>query len=278
MTEFQALAAQIRDPRESSPIPLAEQFEIRLVDRLRTLGVAVRDHHVDVNKYRGFIKRAQYQKRYSTYYAGNFPEKSLEHFVAADLLGLKPDDTYVDIASEQSPVPEIYGRLFGSATYRQDLSYPPGLQGDTIGSDAAAMPVPDGFASKLGLHCSFEHFEGDSDIRFIKEAGRILRSGGAACIVPLYMAELYAVMTDPRVSVPERVQFEPDATVYCVDGWGNRHGRFYDPEHFAMRIARNLGALSATVFCIKNASDVDASCYVRFALLLSKRDGIESFH
>ncbi|MGO9828625.1 MAG: hypothetical protein ACLPJH_00685, partial [Myxococcaceae bacterium] len=60
------------------------------------------------------------------------------------------------------------------------------------------------------------------------------------------------------------------STVYCVEGWGNRHGRFYDPEHVADRIVQGLGRLSALVYRITNSPDVDPSCYVRFALLLSR--------
>ncbi len=262
--------AQVREPRESNPISLDEGFETRLADRLELNGISVRDYFIDVESYRDYVKRASYHELYPNYYVGNFPEKSLEHYIAAELLDLNPKDTYIDIASEHSPVPEIYGRVFGVKAYRQDLAYAPGLRGDTIGSNAADMPVPNGFATKLALHCSFEHFEGDSDVRFLKEAARVLRPQGAACIVPLYMAERYSVMTDPRVSVPAGVEFEPDALVHCVDGWGNRHGRFYDPEHLAARIVRaGLGNLSATVYRIRNSPDVDASCYARFALLLS---------
>lgn len=271
MNDFQALATQIRAPRENNPIPLPAGWELRLADRLHQLGIRTVDYTVNVAKYRKYVDRARYRKRYPQYYSDNLPEKSLEHFVAADLLALNASDTYIDIASEQSPVPEVYASLFDVDAYRQDLGYAAGLHGRTIGSDAADMPIPDGFASKLGLHCSFEHFEGDSDIRFIREADRVLRRGGAACILPLYMAESYAIMTDPRVSVPAHVAFEQDATVYCVQGWGNRHGRFYDPDHFASRIADNLGQLSAIVYRIANADAVDASCYLRFALLLSKR-------
>ncbi len=270
MSDFQALAAQIRQPRQDSSIPLNKGFEVRLTARLTQLGVSVKDYTVSRHDYQRYVRKAGYHKRYPGYYAGNFPEKSLEHYIAADLLGISASDTYIDIASEQSPAPEIYHRLFGASVYRQDLTYPPGLHGDTIGSDAAELPLPDAFASKVALHCSFEHFEGDSDVRFVREIGRVLRPGGAACIVPFYMAESYSVMTDPTVSVPAGVVFEADSTVYCVEGWGNRHGRFYDPEHVADRIVQGLGRLSALVYRITNSPDVDPSCYVRFALLLSR--------
>ena len=94
----------------------------------------------------------------------------------------------------------------------------------------------------MALHCSFEHFEGRSDIGFIREAERVLRPGGAVCVVPLYLSEEYAIQTDPDVAAPAGVVFEDDATVYCAR------------------------------YQITNAAQVGPSCYVRFALLMQKLD------
>jgi hypothetical protein len=230
----------------------------------------VKTYEIDVADYRAYFDEAAYKEKYPNYYDFNLPEKSLEHYITARLLDLNPNDIYIDVASEGSPVPEIYNRLFGCTTYRQDLAYPEGLNGNAIGGDAAAMPIPDGFASKIALHCSFEHFEGESDIGFIREAGRVLRSGGSVCIVPLYLFDEYVIQTDPNVSVPEKVQFEDDAIVYCDPSWGNRHGRFYDPAHLMNRVHNHLNDLTLTVYRIANAKEVDQSCYVEFAALITK--------
>ena len=64
-----------------------------------------------------------------------------------------------------------------------------------IGGDAASLPVPDGFATKMALHCSLEHFESDSDIRFFQEAHRVLSPGGKLVVVPLYLTERYFILT-----------------------------------------------------------------------------------
>ncbi len=132
------------------------------------------------------------------------------------------------------------------------------------------MPVPDGFATKMALHCSFEHFEGESDIGFVGEAARVLRPEGVVCVVPLYLFEEYAIQTDPEVAVPARVTFEADATVYCARSWGNRHGRFYDPAHLVARVLNNAPEMMVHVYHITNAARIDPSCYIRFALLMKK--------
>ena len=78
-------------------------------------------------------------------------------------MDLKPKEIYIDIASKDSPTPEIYQNLYQCQVYRQDLAYPDGVYGNQIGSDATGMPIADKFCDKIALHCSFEHFERDSD-------------------------------------------------------------------------------------------------------------------
>ncbi len=259
----------IREPKVIGPVKYDEGTERRILEGLGSFGIKTKEFAIDVERYKKYFNEAGYKKKYPNYYPWNIAEKSLEHFIAAELLSIQEGSVYIDIASENSPAPEIYSRLFGCRAYRQDLNYPEGFNGERIGGDASNMPVPDGFADRMALHCSLEHFECDSDIAFVKEAYRVLRPGGRCCIVPLYMYEKYAVQTDPLFS--GGVEFEDDATVYCARGWNNRHGRFYDPAHLKERILDNLGGLSYTIYRITNVKDVDASCYVRFALLLEKR-------
>jgi predicted O-methyltransferase YrrM/SAM-dependent methyltransferase len=260
----------IREPKHAGGVDYQPGALDQITRELRQLKLDVQDYTIDVAGYRAYFQAADYKGRYSNYYTFALAEKSLEHYIATQLLKLQPKDVYIDIASEGSPVPEIYHRLYKCATYRQDLSYPAGLNGDIIGGDAANMPVSDAFASKMALHCSFEHFEGEADIRFIREIGRVLKPGGAVCFVPLYLFDRYAIQTDPKVSVPAGVQFEPDAVIYCHPTWANRHGRFYDPAHFMTRIYNNLNGLRVTLYRILNAQAVDPSCYAEFAMVISK--------
>lgn len=268
--EVDPYCAEIRSPKKQGAISYAQGAEDRIVQRLLALGLDVRHYEVDIADYQRYFAAGRYLEEFPDYYAFNRTEKSLEHYLAAKLLDLREHDLYIDIASEHSPAPDIYRQLFGVTAYRQDLAYRPGLHGDRIGGNAARMPVPDGFATKMALHCSFEHFEEESDIAFVREAGRVLRAGGAVCMVPLYLFEEYAIQADPAVAVPAGVAFEDDATVYCARGWGNRHGRFYDPEHLAERVLANARGMTVQVYRITNAAQVDPSCYVRFAMLMRK--------
>ena len=268
--EFDPCYDQVRHPKKRGGMYYAPGAEGRIVSRLRRLGFEVCDYELDVADYRQYVTEARYVEDFPNYYPGNLAEKALEHYIAAKLLRLNDQDTYIDVASEHSPVHEIYRRLFGAKTYRQDLAYPPGLNGVMIGGDAANMPVPGGFASKMALHCSFEHFEGDTDSRFIREVARVLRPGGAVCIVPFYLSEEYAIQTDPVVALSSGVVFEDDATVYCAQGWNNRYGRFYDAEHLRARVGEHLHGLTLEIYALTNVSQVDETCYARFAMVIKK--------
>ena len=259
------------EPKTKAWIPHDPHIQRQIVAELKSSGYAVAPYTIDVADYRRYLEQANYSK-FPGYYRGgtghNFTEKSLEHYLATKFLDLRPDDVYIDIANAGSPVPEIYHELFGCAAYRQDLDFPQGLHKNVIGGDAARMPLPDGFAGKMALHCSFEHFENDSDIGFVREAGRVLRPGGRLFLAPLYLFKEYAIQTDPIV-VP-RARFDPEAVLYCARGYGNRHGRFYSVAQFTSRIRNNLGPLRLTIHVMENQHEVHPTCYVKFAALLEK--------
>ena len=243
-----------------------------VMDRLRGYGIPLIDLEVGRREHQQHLKRARYRELYPAYYADNLNEKSFEHLVSMRLLAPSKADIFVDVASEGSPLPEIMQRLHHCTAYAQDIMYPAGVNGSRIGGDACAMPVPDGFASTVALTCSLEHFEGDGDIRLFQELARILRRGGKVVVVPLYLMDHPAVQTDPVYSVSANIEFDPEATVYCAQGWGNRHGRYYSPETLLRRIFKPVGeAFSFSVYHLCDAAQIDASIYARFALLGERR-------
>lgn len=223
---------------------------------------------------------AQYMQRVGSYhgypgYREEFREKllkkALQHYCAFELLHLSGDDIYIDVASSNSPVPEIAEELYHCRVYRQDMRYPAGIHGNVIGSDAASIPLPDGFCTALGLHCSYEHFEGDSDSLFIREAFRIMKPGGRLCIVPCYLSEEYYILTDPemwlkRGYIPD---FDSRATL-LFKNLLNIHGRFYDPSAFMERVSACSEGMRMNICKIEIMPDSNLSEYPRFAALLVK--------
>lgn len=263
----------LREPKVAGGMfDTPETYEAILAG-LGAAGIPVIKMSIDKAEYERYCAAAGYH-RFPLYLkagrAPEFPKKSLEHFLSARLLGLNAKDSYIDVANNGSPVPEIYSSLYGCACFRQDIAFAPGVHGRVIGGNADCMPVPDNFATAMGLHCSFEHFEGGSDTGFIREAQRVLSLGGRVIIIPLYLFTHYAILTDPSALPRGGIFFEPDATLHCLKGFGNRHGRVYDVPHFIDRIYRNRGSLNVQLFFFENTSDIDPSGIVRFAALLKK--------
>lgn len=239
---------------------------------LKSLGVEVESVEIDIQEYQSHMENTNYSPRFSSksYYGVYFPEKSLEYFLSAKLLELRKDDILIDIASGGSPFPDVARRLFKCKVYKQDLTYPAGIHGDQIGGDAAHIPVPDCFASKLSLNCSFEHLEGNSDTGFIREASRILRPGGKLCILPLYLSNKYSIITNPFVD-HTGIVWDKAAKIRYVRGWtGARYGRFYDVKAFESRVLDHCGELSFQMLYVENPEAIDPTCYARFIAIFEK--------
>jgi SAM-dependent methyltransferase len=206
-------------------------------------GIAVKTFTLD----RDAFDRHREEFPYPRFYAGGpvteggFREsKALEYFISLALVPVSSSDVVVDVASERSVFPELVGTQTGARVLRQDLIYPPRVHGDRIGGSADAMPLPDRSVDKLFLHNSFEHFEGETDSNFIREAWRLLRPHGAVCIVPLYLSTRPQIITDPA-NDSDGVVWDDGAEIVRKHGHRNRFGRFYSVETFRRRVLGPAG-------------------------------------
>lgn len=260
---FELAYHQIREPKRKGYPPALSISNDKIIQNLLELGFEINDFEIDIEDYRKYFRLAQYTENFPDYHQYNITEKSLEHYISSRLLDLSDKDVFIDITNESSPAPIIYRNLFGAETSRQVFNR------DQIEDDITNIPLADESATKMALFCSFEHFEGDSDITFIKEITRVLKPGGSVCIVPLYLSQEYSIVTDPVVAVSQNVGFENKSVVCCVKGLKSRFSRFYDPVSLKNRIQNNLGDLTLRIFRITNAN-FDSSCYAQFAGLLTK--------
>lgn len=248
----------------------------QLVDGLLGEGIKVTPYRIDVSAFYDYLDHANYAE---SYHGGRkapghiFLEKTLEHFVSIDVLDLKPEDVIMDVAADRSPFHEIVRRLWApQKVYRQDLKYEPGVQGDTVGGEAGNLPLEDDSISKATLHCSLEHFEGDSDKELFAEMSRILKPGGVLCVLPFYIAREYSIHTDPVANLffARDVRFDPKAQVRYCD-WTNRHSRHYDLNQLKERVIPNMGRLRLKVLRVENFREVHPKCYLRFIGLFQKQ-------
>ena len=198
-------------------------------------------------------------------------EKVLEYYLTVEALSLKPRSTYLDIASCLSLFPNYVAERIGATVYRQDLLYPEGIRsvefprissikpGRTtvnilsIGSDACSLPLTSSSVDSIALHCSFEHFEGDSDGRFTKEALRLLRPGGRMLIIPFYCGNTY-----------EEVHKEGFAD-------GCQFHRYYNPSKFFERVLSVIDSkYSLEMRYYRNSRKIDESFYCDYSLAIVK--------
>lgn len=118
------------------------------------------------------------------------------------------------------------------------------------------MPIYNGFADVLTLHCAFECFQGDSDIRFVRETERILRNGGRLGIVPLYIDTIYFVKTSPWCD-KRNIQVEPEAKwLWRDDKYHAPFSRHYSPEVFVTRIASQMLNMEKKILYFTNLTEL----------------------
>jgi hypothetical protein len=215
----------------------------QVVDEWRKQGLKPHMLYVDMASFHSYLKVARYEEYYPDYYRGAnryLLHKQLQHYLSTVITPVQGSETWMDVASASSPFPDILTRLYGIDVYRQDLAYPPGVRGLYIGSNAAAIPLPDESIDRISLHCSFEHFENDSDSAFVRELARLLRPGGVACIIPLYLSNTYQILTNPRYWLSHGIPGEEGDQVTISHTYWESHGRFYCAQALERRVIQPL--------------------------------------
>lgn len=201
-------------------------------------------------------------------------EKMLEHFVSFELFPPQFGMTAIDIGSCRSIVPQLLLEEYAVLCLAQDLDFPAGVHGNRVGSNADSIPLEAGSIDFMTLHCTFEHFEGQADTGFVREAARLLKPGGMVVIAPLYLNCNHVNITgSPDPSEQERIGFDADASYHClIPEWQNRFGRHYSPAALETRVlqpARAAG-LEPRLHRVRDHAAVQAGLWLNWALTLQK--------
>jgi SAM-dependent methyltransferase len=167
----------------------------KIIGDFSSIGIETEHLNIDYSSFLNWEKET-YGKEFPNYYNEHHLKKCLEHYLSFVLLDLNGSEVLMDIASAISKMPDIAKKHYGlTKVYRQDLLNEPGVNGELIGSNAAEIPLASESVDVMTLHNSFEHFEEDSDVGFIKEANRVLRPGGRVCIIPLFLSNRHYIGT-----------------------------------------------------------------------------------
>ena len=245
--------------------PRADMRDIEA--KLRAGGVVeVKEYEIDRDRFDAYRTKINYESAFPKYFkefgAENvWSRKQLEHFLSFEVTHPRADSVYIDVAASASPVTQILKDHFGVATaYKQDLNYPAGVQGETIGSNACAIPLEDASVDAVIAHNSWEHFEGDSDRGFIVEASRLLKPGGVLCIIPFDLRNEAYQVTSPAIwhskykNAPKMPEFDPRAAIVVDDSYKQRLIKYHSPETFVEDV-KDLVHMTFTLWIITNSAD-----------------------
>ncbi|MEF2144716.1 MAG: class I SAM-dependent methyltransferase [Desulfovibrionaceae bacterium] len=179
--------------------------------------------------------------------------KALEYVVSLKALGILDGSVHLDAASGYGEYAAAALRLANPATfYCLDNVRYPRREGQPVRlfGGVECIPLPDASVDTISCHHSIEHFKGDADTGFIREVARVLRPGGRACILPLFLAseslEIWNTRRSERFDPQARTLYDPFGT---FPGWGpcERFARVYSPEAFQRRVLEAARPLKASL-------------------------------
>jgi len=276
--QFITIADQVRDYNISEEYERQKFYDntrdpLVLKKELASANVPVEDALIDISDFEAWLNDFRDLSKFYSGFVGHI-EKCLEHYLAFKWLNFTHDDIYIDIAAGNSIWADILGKR-NILSYKLDLSYPHGIHGRKIGADAGNIILPDGFANSMSLQCAFETFRDDADVRFIHEARRILKDNGRFAIIPLYIDEIYYIMSSPYADL-SRIPIDMGAIrVWREDSNKEPFSRHYSPKAFAERIYTQLDEIKGKVIHFINLDQFqtkypDQSIYCHFMLYCEK--------
>lgn len=250
----------------------------RIESDLERLSIAVTDYTPPQDRFQRFQQEAWFPAHYHGGRAsGVWDEKLLEHWIAGELLDLEhwsPGDVYVDIAACNSPWAKVLRERRGLSAYAIDLA-PVGAAYDDLpyyrSEDASQSSFADASVRGASLQCAYEMFQGDHDQLLIKELARILRPGGKAIILPLYMHTHYCAYATPEYF--GKGYADTEAKEYIrMDCYGVPSSRKYDAQRFKERVLDPIqqAGLSYRLHALRNKAALGTGIYCHFILEIEK--------
>lgn len=244
---------------------------------LHAAGITVHDYAPKVEDFAAFQAANYFPQDYcGGVLASVWDEKLLEHWIAAERLGLmsyQPADTYVDIAAGSSSWAKVLRERLGISAFAIDLKVGPAYSELHFYKEenATSTTFADASVNGVSLQCAYEMFMRDDDTNLLKELARILKPGGKAVIVPLYMHTQYRAYTTPEYY--GKGKSDPLAKEYvCCDWNGVPSARFYDVNQLKKRVLDPIGNLGMkyNLLILRNKTGMGKGVYCHFILEITK--------
>ncbi len=256
--------------------PTADELAAIETD-LAACGVPISELTVSPSRYQEFTRSFPFPADYhGGQQTGYWHEKIFEHFISYTLLSLGSygqGDVFLDVAAGGSPWVKMLRESHNVEAFAIDLAIRPPVKGLDYyrEEDATGTSFEPGSVRGISLHCAYEMFTGDSDIRAVREFARILTPGGAVVIVPLYLHTHYCSYSSPECW--GKGHADPGAREYvrresrCIPS-----SRKYDSQKLCERVletARQAG-LAYRLYALRDQHAISSEIYCHFVLELRK--------
>jgi len=256
--------------------PTAEEY-LLIENELLSMGMSIRELDVSSSGYLSFLQKFPFPSDYhGGMNTGYWHEKIFEHYVSYVLLEMNsygPNDSYLDVAAGGSPWARILRDTQGIDAYAIDLVIRPQVRGLSYyrEEDATCTSFSASSMRGISLHCAYEMFGGDSDMRAIDEFSRILKPGGSVIIVPLYLHTHYCCYSSPECW--GKGYADSGAKEYVRrDSRNIPTSRKYDPLRLKERVLNRAvrAGLEPCIYQLRGQQDISPEIYCHFVLAFRK--------
>lgn len=231
----------------------------------------------DETEFLKFEETLELQEAYNKAENKRYRRKMMEYYCVHKLLNFqtwKETDVYVDVGAAGSPFAKRLREMWGIEACSVDLNV--GKYSELpyyFTEDATAMHFAEDKVKGISMQSAYEMFAGDADIRFVREAARVLQEGGKVVISPLYMHKQHLSMVSPNYY---HTGMADDGSLECIrtDCRGNIPiARFYSVAALRERVLRPAAehGLSVVIYALpQELVEKDQFVYLKFILCLEK--------
>lgn len=240
-------------------------------------GVPLQNWSPDPARFAAFQAKAYFPEDYHGGVSSFvWTEKLLEHWLAAELLGLHqfgPQDVYVDIAAGSSPWAKILRERMELSSFAIDLAVGPDYQHLDYyrQENATHTSFRDASVKGASLQCAYEMFMRSEDVGLLEELARVLVPGGKAVILPLYLHTHYCCYASPEYY--GKGNADHGAAEYVSPMWkGIPSARFYSAEVLKARVLSAIERLGMQyrILVLRNKDQLGENIYCHFILEITK--------
>ena len=186
--------------------------------------------------------------------------RSLRYYLSKIMMELKPEDVVLDVGGGDDGIASKLKNIV-KTIYVNDINVKKIYNSNCIvlENNVFDLNISDYKINKVFLGHAFEHFWGESDIKFIEKVGNELPIGGKCCIEPLFIGQKYievireGFLHDKQDDNPIRIITKTSMFPGKVEE-NMGFARIYDIQSFERRIkqiAKKCG-LKITIYSFKS--------------------------